>query len=78
MASSCVRGGLDEVLGKISLWKEWSGTGIGCPGRWRSPHPWRCLKNLWMWHFRIWFSRNGGVGWMVGLDDLSRPGWMEL
>ena len=21
-------------------------------------------------HFRIWFSRNGGVGWMVGLDDL--------
>ena len=23
-----------------------------------------------MWHFRIWFSRNGGVGWMVGLDDL--------
>jgi len=23
-----------------------------------------------MWHFRIWFSRNGGVGCMVGLDDL--------
>jgi len=24
-----------------------------------------------MWHFRTWFSRNGGVGWMVGLDDLQ-------
>jgi len=23
-----------------------------------------------MWHFRIWFSKNDGVGWMVGLDDL--------
>jgi len=23
-----------------------------------------------MWHFRIWFSRNGGVGWMIGFDDL--------
>jgi len=23
-----------------------------------------------MWHFGIWFSRHGGVGWMVGLDDL--------
>ena len=23
-----------------------------------------------MWHFGICFSRNGSVGWMVGLDDL--------
>jgi len=23
-----------------------------------------------MWHFRIQFSSHGGVGWMVGLDDL--------
>jgi len=23
-----------------------------------------------MWHFRIWFSRHGGVGLAVGLDDL--------
>jgi len=43
-ASSCVRGGLDSVLGTISLLKEWSGIGIGCPGRWWSHHPWRCLK----------------------------------
>ena len=28
-----------------------------------------CLKNEQMWHFRIWFSRHGGVGWMVGVDD---------
>jgi len=28
------------------------------------------LKNVQMWHFGIWFSRHGGVGWMVGLDDL--------
>jgi len=70
MASSCVRGGLDEILGKISLLKEWSGIGTGCPGRWLSPHPWRCSKNLLMWHFRIWLSRHGGVGLMVGPDDL--------
>ncbi|KAK4828172.1 hypothetical protein QYF61_024421 [Mycteria americana] len=23
-----------------------------------------------MWHFRTWFSRHGGVGLAVGLDDL--------
>jgi len=40
----CVRGGLDWILGKISLLKEWSGIGIGCPGRWLSHHPWRSLK----------------------------------
>jgi len=33
-------------LGKISLLKEWSDTGTGCPGRWWSPHPWRCSKNM--------------------------------
>ena len=44
MASSCVRGGLDWILGKISLLKEWSGIGTGCPGRRLSPHPWRHLK----------------------------------
>jgi len=24
-----------------------------------------------MWHFRIWFSKHGGVGWMVGLHDVT-------
>jgi len=36
MASSCIRGGLDWMLGKISLMKEWSGIGTGCPGKWWS------------------------------------------
>ena len=27
-------------------------------------------KTAWMWHFRTWFSRHGGVGVMVGADDL--------
>jgi len=39
MASSCTRGGLDWILGKIFLLKEWSGIGTGCPGRWWSHHP---------------------------------------
>jgi len=34
------------MLGKISLLKEWSDFGIGCPGRWLSHHPWRCLKDV--------------------------------
>ena len=50
--------------------EEWLGTGIGCPGKWLSPHPWRCSRNVQKRHFRTWFSRHGGVGWMVGLDDL--------
>jgi len=39
-------GGLDWILGKISSLKEWSDIGTGCPGRWWSPHPRRCLKNV--------------------------------
>ena len=87
MASSCGRGGLDGILGKISLLKEWSDTGTGCPGKWSSMgtdcpgkwwshHPWRCSKNVYMWYFGIWFSRHGGVGLMVrlgGLRGLFQP-----
>jgi len=25
---------------------------------------------IWVWHFGIWVSRHGGVGWIVGLHDL--------
>jgi len=34
MASGCISGGLDWILGKISLLKEWSsiGTGVTIPG----------------------------------------------
>jgi len=64
------QGRLDWILGIISLLKAWSGIGPGCPGRWWSPHPWRGSKTVWMWHFRTCFSRRGGVGVTVGLDDL--------
>ena len=70
MASSCAKGGLDWILGKISLLTEWSGVGPGCPGQWGSPHPWRGSKTMWMWHLGTWLSRHGGVGMMVGLDDV--------
>jgi len=72
MASSCARGGLDWILGKISLLREWSGIGTGCPARWWSHRPCRCSKNMQMWHFRLWFSRHGGVGLTLGLDDRRR------
>jgi len=31
-------------IGKISLLKERSDIGTGCPGKWLSHHAWRCLK----------------------------------
>ena len=34
-----------------------------------SHHPWRCSKNMWICHFRTWFSRQSGVRLTVGLDD---------
>jgi len=40
------QGGLDWILGKNSLLKEWSDIRIGCPARWLSPRPWKCLKNV--------------------------------
>ena len=71
MASGCIRGRLDWILGKISFLKEWSGLGPGCPEQWWSPHPWRGSKTEWMWPLGTWFSRHGGVGLTVGLDDLG-------
>ena len=26
---------------------------------------------VYMWHFGTWFSRHGGVGWVVGLHESS-------
>ena len=40
-------GGSVWTFGKISSLKEWSGTGMGCPGRWWSHQPWRCSRNVW-------------------------------
>jgi len=70
MASSCVRGGSGWRLGEISFLQEWSGLGPGCPGQWGSPHPWRGSKHVWMWPLGTGLSRHGGVGLVVGLDDL--------
>jgi len=70
MASSCIRGGLDWISEKISALKEWSGLGPGCPWQWWSPHPWRGSETVWMWPLGTWLSRHGGVGLVVGLDDL--------
>jgi len=78
MASSCVRGGSDWRLGKISSLEEWSGLGPGCPGQWGSPHPWMGSKTVWMWPLGTWLSRHGGVGLAVGLGDLRgllQPWW---
>jgi len=30
----------------------------------------RRSKTMWMWHLGTWFSRRGGVGVTVWLDDL--------
>lgn len=46
MASSCARGGLDCMLGTISSWKGWTGTGAGCPGKWWHYHPWRFKRRV--------------------------------
>lgn len=41
IASSCTKGSLGLILGKMSSWKEVSGMGAGCPG---------CVpKQVWMW-----------------------------
>jgi len=49
MASSSIMRGLGWILGKTSS-KDWSGTRIGCPGRWWSHRPRRCSRSVWMWY----------------------------
>jgi len=46
MASSCASRGLDWVSGKISLSKQLSSIGTGCPGKWWSHHPWRHFRRV--------------------------------
>lgn len=47
-ASNCARKGSDWTSGGISSWKRCSGIGRRCPGRFWSPHAWRCPRNNWM------------------------------
>lgn len=48
IASSCARGGLVWTSGGISSQKWWLDTGLGCPRRWWSHRPWRCVRKDWM------------------------------
>jgi len=52
------------------LLKELWSTGTGCPGKCWSHHLWSCSKNLYIYHFRTWFSRHGDDGLTTGLYDL--------
>ncbi|PKU44053.1 hypothetical protein llap_5642 [Limosa lapponica baueri] len=45
MASSCSRGGLGRILGKISSLKGLSNIGTGCPGKWWNHYRWTYLKD---------------------------------
>ena len=45
LTSSCTREDAGWMLGEISLPKECSGTGTGCPGRQLGHHPWSCSIN---------------------------------
>jgi len=72
VASSGTRGGSGWLLGNTTSLKEWSGTGMSCPGRWWSHRPWRCSRNIWMLCWGTWFSENywwwgyGWTGWSCG------------
>lgn len=47
--------------------KGWS----GCPGMWWNHHPWKHLKNVWMWHLGTWFrAEHAGFRLVIGLHDL--------
>ena len=46
MALSCARRDSGWMSGNISSPEEWLGTGVGCPGRWLSHHPWMCSGNI--------------------------------
>jgi len=71
MASSCARRDSGWTLGNTSP-KEWSGAGMGCPGRWWSHRPWRRSRNIWILFEGHGLVRSIGDGWMVGLvDDLE-------
>ena len=52
--------------------KGWSGTGMGCRGRWWSHLAGRCSRNVWTLCWGTWFSENhwwwvdGWTGWSCG------------
>ena len=40
----------------VSLREGLRGTGMACPGRWWSCHPWQCSRGVWMRNYKVWFS----------------------
>ena len=72
MALSCAMGGSGWTLGNTTYLKQWSGTGMGCPGRWWSHRPWRFSRNVWTLCWGTWFNENywwwvdGWTGWSCG------------
>lgn len=59
--SSCIRGGLEWTLGRMSSLREYkeSSTGMGCPKKWRS-----CIQEMRRWSIKRYglvmrFSRSG-------------------
>jgi len=86
MASSCAREDSGWMLGRITSLKEWSGAGIGCPGRWWSHCPQRCSRNIQMLYWGTWFrgeilAIDGQLDWMI-LEVFSSLGdsvkWLQV
>lgn len=72
MTSSCSRGGLDCLPGKISSSKLLSSLGAGCPGERLNLHTRSFLKGTQMLCLGAWLSSGlCGAGLMVGLDNLK-------
>jgi len=87
VASSCIRGGFDWILGKIL--KEWSGIGTGSPGKWWSFHQKTCrhgtsgLHGLvgmvvlcWQWDWiilEVFTNRNDSIiSFCADFNELNR------
>lgn len=72
LTSGCARGSLYWILGKKFSWKGLSSIGTDCTGKQWSHYPWKCSKNLRIWHVGPWFNEHGGgAGLVVGLDVLK-------
>ena len=64
MASNCAREGSGWPLGNTASLKGWSGTGMGCSGRWWSHWPWRCSKKVWMLYWRTWEQKRSHINFL--------------
>ena len=65
--SSCTRGGSGCISGKTSPKEKWH----SCPGRWWNHCPWRCSRNIEMWHWGAWLVGYIDGRQTAGLDSFS-------